>query len=248
LNLFLNTFAINNHLLIVSDNSISLNKYISSTGICSRREADRWIENGRVKINENIAIKGNRVTPGDRVTIDDNPLGYTPVPVYLAFHKPPGITCTTDQKDKDNIIDFIGYPERIFPIGRLDKASSGLILLTNDGDAVNPILRSENNHEKEYIVTVDRPINKGFIVKMASGLPILGQITKECQVEQLGKQKFKIILTQGLNRQIRRMCEYLGFKVYTLKRIRISAILLDNLPPGKWRKLSKNEIKLLKES
>jgi 23S rRNA pseudouridine2604 synthase len=215
--------------------------------MCSRREADTWIENGRVKINGQIAVKGNRVLPQDHVTIDGKPLKIKPDLIYLAFHKPPGITCTTDQKDPDNIIDYIGFPQRIFPIGRLDKASSGLILLTNDGDAVNPILRSENNHEKEYIVTVDKPINKQFIRRMSSGLPILGQVTKKCKVESLGRQKFKIILIQGLNRQIRRMCEYLGYKVYTLKRIRISGIYLDTLPIGKWRKLTKKEIVLLKK-
>lgn len=197
-------------------------------------------------INGVVAIKGNRVIPGDEVTIDGDEIDAKPKPVYLAFHKPPGITCTTDGNDRDNIIDYIGYPQRIFPIGRLDKASSGLILLTNDGEAVNPILRSENNHEKEYIVTVHRPIDKNFAYKMSNGLPILGQKTKKCQVEILGKQKFKIILTQGLNRQIRRMCEYLDYKVLTLKRLRISEIHLENLPPGKWRKLTHKEISLLK--
>lgn len=196
-------------------------------------------------INGATAIKGNRVVPGDTVTLDGLPLDSRPKPVYLAFHKPPGITCTTDRNDRDNIIDFIDYPQRIFPIGRLDKASSGLILLTNDGDAVNPILRSENNHEKEYIVTVDRPLDKSFAYKMSNGLPILGQRTKKCQVEILGKQKFKIILTQGLNRQIRRMCEHLGYNVLTLKRLRISDIHLDDLPSGKWRKLTPKEIRLL---
>ena len=196
-------------------------------------------------INGAIAVKGNRVVPGDKVTLDGDTLDSRPKPVYLAFHKPPGITCTTDRNDRDNIIDFIGYPQRIFPIGRLDKASSGLILLTNNGDAVNPILRSENNHEKEYLVTVDRPLDKVFASRMSNGLPILGQRTKKCQVEILGKQKFKIILTQGLNRQIRRMCEYLGYNVLTLKRLRISDIHLDDLPSGKWRKLTPQEIRLL---
>lgn len=196
-------------------------------------------------INGAIAIKGNRVVPGDTVTLDGDTLDSRPKPVYLAFHKPPGVTCTTDRNDRDNIIDFIDYPQRIFPIGRLDKASSGLILLTNNGDAVNPILRSENNHEKEYLVTVDRPLDKIFASRMSNGLPILGQRTKKCQVEILGKQKFKIILTQGLNRQIRRMCEHLGYNVLTLKRLRISDIHLDDLPSGKWRKLTPKEIRLL---
>lgn len=232
----------------MSDHSISLNKFISSTGICSRREADKWIEQGRVKINGKTAVKGNRVEKGDEVTLDGKILDTKPDPVYLAFHKPPGITCTTDQKDPDNIIDFINYPDRIFPIGRLDKASSGLILLTNDGDAVNPILRSENNHEKEYIVKVDRPVTDRFIHKMSNGIPVLGQITKKCIVERVDKFIFRIILTQGLNRQIRRMCEFLGYKVHTLKRIRIVNIHLHNLPKGKWRKLTPNEIATLKNN
>ncbi|MEL6944623.1 MAG: 23S rRNA pseudouridine(2604) synthase RluF, partial [Bacteroidota bacterium] len=176
------------------------------------------------------------------------PLKSKPKFVYLALNKPPGITSTTDLKDKDNIIDFINYPERIFPIGRLDKASSGLILLTNDGDIVNQILREENEHEKEYIVKVNRPINKQFLQKMRKGIPILGTVTKACIVEQRGKFVFKIILTQGLNRQIRRMCEYLGYKVLTLKRIRVMNIELEGLKVGKWRKLTKEELKVLKAS
>lgn len=226
--------------------SISLNKYISSTGICSRREADRWIEAGRVRINGTVAQKGNRVSQNDKVSLDGKPLNRKPQLVYLALNKPPGITCTTDQRDKDNIIDFINYPQRIFPIGRLDKASSGLILLTNDGDIVNQILREENEHEKEYIVKVNRPINRQFLQKMRKGIPILGTVTKECVVEQRGKFLFKIILTQGLNRQIRRMCEYLDYKVLTLKRIRVMNIELNDLKVGKWRKLTKEELKILK--
>ena len=226
--------------------SISLNKYISSTGICSRREADRWIEAGRVRINGVVAQKGNRVSKKDEVTLDGKPLKAKPQPVYLALNKPPGITCTTDLRDKDNIIDFVNYPQRIFPIGRLDKASSGLILLTNDGDIVNQILREENEHEKEYIVKVNRPINKQFLQKMRRGIPILGTVTKECIVEQKGKFLFKIVLTQGLNRQIRRMCEHLGYKILTLKRVRVMNIQLDNLKVGKWRKLTKEELKVLR--
>jgi len=230
----------------MSDDSISLNKYISSTGICSRREADRMIEAGRVLLNGEVARKGNRVFPGDEVTLDGEPVGEKPKPVYIALHKPPGITSTTDRRDRDNIIDFVGHPQRIFPIGRLDKASSGLILLTNDGDIVNEVLREENEHEKEYIVTVDKPINERFAQRMQKGIPILGTVTKECEVEPLGKTTFRIVLTQGLNRQIRRMCEYLGYEVRTLKRIRIMHIQLGKLQPGQWRELTPTELNLLK--
>ena len=230
----------------MQDKSISLNKYISSTGICSRREADKWIEAGRVKINGKVAQKGNRVEVKDKVTIDGKPLKNKPKYVYIALHKPPGITCTTDRKDKSNIIDFVRHPKRIFPIGRLDKPSSGLILMTNDGDIVNKILREENNHQKEYIVTVNHPINQHFIKKMTAGIPMLGTVTKKCTIQKIGKTSFKIILTQGLNRQIRRMCEYLDYKVITLKRVRVMNIELDNLAVGKWRNLTKEEFKVLK--
>ena len=228
-----------------NENSISLNKYISSTGICSRREADKLIEAGKVKLNGKIASKGNRVSDGDQVLVNNKPLRNRPNVVYLAFHKPAGVTSTTDKNDRDNIIDFINYPKRIFPIGRLDKASTGLILLTNDGDIVNQILREENNHDKEYIVSVDKPITSQFIEKMKAGLPILGTVTKECEVEKISKKVFRIILTQGLNRQIRRMCEHLGYQVLTLKRIRIMNIRLDGLGVGQIRELSKTELKIL---
>ncbi len=230
--------------------SISLNKYISQTGVCSRREADRWIEEGRVQLNGKTAIKGNRVFPNDNVIVDGKSLNKkkNKKQIYLAVNKHPGITCTTDRRDKDNIIDYVNYPKRIFPIGRLDKPSSGLILMTNDGDIVNQILRAENNHEKEYIVTVDRPVSKEFVYKMSNGIPILGTKTKKCKVDQLSKNAFRIILTQGLNRQIRRMCEFLGYKVVALKRVRIMNIHLDNLPIGYWRELTKEEIKDLKAS
>ncbi|MGB3801804.1 MAG: 23S rRNA pseudouridine(2604) synthase RluF, partial [Lewinella sp.] len=180
---------------------------------------------------------GNRVEPGDRVELDGQSIGDRPKRVYLALHKPAGITCTTDPRDPDNIIDFLNYPERIFPVGRLDKASTGLILLTNDGDVVNEVLRAENDHEKEYIVTVDRPFDDRFVQRMASGVPILGTRTNSCQVERLGKRRFRIVLTQGLNRQIRRMCEHLGYRVHTLKRIRIMDIELGDLPVGSYRPL-----------
>ena len=228
--------------------STSLNKFISNTGICSRREADNWIAAGRVKINGKPAQKGNRVFENDKVTVDGKPLRSRPKMVYLAFHKPPGITSTTDLKDRDNIISFVNFPQRIFPIGRLDKSSSGLIILTNDGDIVNQILRVEHDHEKEYIVTVDQPITKYFIRRMSTGIPILGQTTKKCKVQQLSKFAFSIILTQGLNRQIRRMCEYLQYKVITLKRIRILNINLEDLPVGKWRHLNSKELAILKET
>lgn len=231
----------------MSDTSVSLNKYISSTGICSRREADKWIDAGRVKINGKPAQKGNRVEAGDQVSIDGKPIKSQPKFVYLALNKPPGITSTTDLRDRDNIIDFVNYKERIFPIGRLDKASSGLILLTNDGDIVNKILRVENHHEKEYIVTVDRPITTKFLHAMSNGVPILGTRTKKCDVQKIGKNAFKIILTQGLNRQIRRMCEYLNYRVLTLKRVRIINIDLGTLKVGQWRYLTDKELKQLKK-
>lgn len=231
----------------MSDGSISLNKFISSTGICSRREADRMIESGRVKLNGATARKGNRVSPGDEVLVDGRPLKTKPKAVYLAFHKPPGVTSTTDRKDKSNIIDFINYPERIFHIGRLDKASTGLIFLTNDGDIVNDILREQNEHEKEYIVTVNKPINAQFVNRMSNGIPILGTVTKKCKVEKIGRQAFRIILTQGLNRQIRRMCEYLNYEVVTLKRIRIMNVHLGQLKSGQWRYLTEKELKVLKQ-
>ncbi len=226
----------------------SLNKYISETGFCSRREADNYIDQGRVTINDNVAIKGNRVNPGDVVEIDGEPIKKKDKTVYIAFNKPVGITCTTDLKDKSNIISFINYKNRIFPIGRLDKPSEGLIFLTNDGDIVNKILRAGNNHEKEYVVTVDKPIGADFIHKMSNGVKILGVVTKKCFVKQEGKNRFRIILTQGLNRQIRRMCTALGYEVDTLKRTRIMHLSLANLPVGKWRYFTPEELKTMEIS
>lgn len=220
----------------------SLNKYISETGFCSRREADKFIDMGRVTINDNVAIKGNRVMPGDVVEIDGEPIKKKDKTVYLVFNKPVGVTCTTDLKDKANIISFINYKSRIFPVGRLDKPSEGLIFLTNDGDIVNKILRAGNNHEKEYVVTVDKPITGDFVHKMSNGIRILDTITKKCFVKQEGKDRFRIILTQGLNRQIRRMCLALGYNVKTLKRVRIMNITLAALPVGKWRYFTPAEI------
>ena len=223
----------------------SLNKYISETGFCSRREADKLIEQGRVSINDNIAIKGNRVNNGDTVLVDGEPIGKKNKTVYIAFNKPIGITCTTDLKDKTNIISFINYKSRIFPIGRLDKPSEGLIFLTNDGDIVNKILRSGNNHEKEYIVTTDKPVTTTFIQQMSNGVKIPGAVTKKCVVKQEGKSRFRIILTQGLNRQIRKMCLALDYNVVSLKRIRIMHISLTNLPLGKWRYFTTDEIMMM---
>lgn len=225
----------------------SLNKYISDSGFCSRREADKYIEQCRVTINGKDAYKGNRVKEGDEVRIDGEPIKKKKqsAAVYLAFNKPKGITCTTDLKDKTNIIDFINYKTRIFPIGRLDKRSDGLIFLTNDGDIVNKILRAGNGHEKEYLVTVDNPITVDFITKMRSGIRIQGVVTQKCFVKQEGDNRFRIILTQGLNRQIRRMCEALGYNVTSLRRIRIMNITLSNLPQGKWRYFTADEIGII---
>jgi 23S rRNA pseudouridine2604 synthase len=220
----------------------SLNKYISDSGFCSRREADKYIEECRVTINGKDAHKGNRVKEGDVVQIDGEPLKKKKSVVYIMLNKPKGITCTTDLKDKTNIIDFINYKSRIFPIGRLDKLSEGLIFLTNDGDIVNKILRAGNGHEKEYIVTVDKPIDAGFVQNMRNGVKIPGAITNKCFVKQEGNEKFRIILTQGLNRQIRRMCETLGYRVTSLKRIRIMNISISGLAPGKWRYFTQPEI------
>ena len=222
---------------------IRLNKYLSEIGHCSRRAADRLIEEGRVQINGVQVIMGQKVTPLDRIEVDGVLVeDLQERNVYIAFNKPIGIVCTTDTRvEKDNIIDYINYPTRIFPIGRLDKPSEGLILLTNDGDIVNKILRARNNHEKEYIVTVNKPVTTEFVEKMANGIPILDTITRKCVVEQIHKNQFRIILTQGLNRQIRRMCEYLDYRVVKLKRIRIMNIEL-NVGVGKYRDLTKKEM------
>ena len=225
--------------------SIRLNKYIASSGLCSRREADTLIENGKVTINGVVAIQGSKVDPGDIVEVSGRKISPDNEMIYIAFNKPLGITCTTDRRDPSNIIDYIGFDERIFPVGRLDKNSSGLILLTNDGSIVNKLLRAENGHEKEYLVTVNRPYDKDFIRSMESGVPVLGQLTLPCKIKPSGDKSFKIILHQGLNRQIRRMCEYLGYKVTRLKRIRFMNIMLGALEPGKWRYLTADEKKAL---
>jgi len=223
-----------------------LNKYLSEVGYCSRRAADKLIDAGRVTINGKVPEMGTKVSPKDIVEVDGELISKREKEhIYLAFNKPVGIVCTTDTRvEKDNIIDFINYPKRIFPIGRLDKPSEGLILLTDDGDIVNKILRASNNHEKEYIVTVDRIISQTFIERMANGIPILDTVTKKCKVKKLSKYQFKIILTQGLNRQIRRMCEYLNYEVTDLKRTRIMNIKL-NIPVGEYRELTKDELDAL---
>jgi 23S rRNA pseudouridine2604 synthase len=221
---------------------LRLNKYISETGVCSRREADKWIEAGRVTCNGQIAALGTQVADGDEVRIDGEPVGVKKKSIYIALNKPVGIICTTETNIEDNIIEHVRHPERIFPVGRLDRDSEGLILLTNDGDIVNEILRSENNHEKEYVVTVDRPITDLSLRMMAEGVKIMGEKTKAAKVARINSQSFRIILTQGLNRQIRRMCSALGYKAQRLQRVRIMNILLGDLKPGEWRLLTAAEL------
>ena len=227
----------------MSESGTRINKFLSEAGFCSRRAADKLIEQERVTINGEVPLMGTKILPGDVVKVDGELISEPKVdPIYIAFNKPVGVVCTTDQvREKDNIIDFIGHEKRIFPIGRLDKPSEGLIFLTNDGDIVNKILRARNNHEKEYQVTVNKPITENFIFKMSNGVPILDTVTRKCKVEQTGKNAFKIVLTQGLNRQIRRMCEYLGYEVTKLKRVRIMNVKLD-LGVGRWRNITKPEL------
>lgn len=227
--------------------SISLNKYISSTGYCSRREADKLIAARRVMLNGTVGALGNRVLPGDVVMVDGKPIKSAENDVYIAFNKPVGITCTTETNILGNIITYINHPKRIFPIGRLDKPSQGLIFLTNDGDIVNKILRAGNNHEKEYIVTVNKPITPAFIKTMQNGVPILDTVTQKCEVEKVSTFVFRIVLTQGLNRQIRRMCDYLDYEVRKLERVRIMNITLQGIAPGKWRNLTPDELAYINE-
>lgn len=229
---------------IVSENNlIRINKFLTEAGYCSRRGADKLIDAGRVTINGKVPELGTKISQSDEVRVDGERIkGKVDKLVYLAFNKPIGVVCTTDNRvEKNNIIDYINYPVRIFPIGRLDKPSEGLIFLTNDGDIVNKILRARNNHEKEYFVTVHKPISGDFIEKMGAGIPILDTVTRECEVEQISKFVFRIVLTQGLNRQIRRMCEYLGYDVTKLKRTRIMNVTLD-IPLGKHRELTNEEL------
>ena len=227
---------------------IRINKFLSQLGYCSRRAADKLIDQGRIKVNGQLPEMGLKVNKEDHIEVDGKTVSKAELKednVYIAFNKPVGIVCTTDTRvEKDNIIDYINYPKRIFPIGRLDKPSEGLIFLTNDGDIVNKILRARNNHEKEYVVSVNKPITKKFISRMANGVPILDTVTRKCEVEQIGQYTFRIVLTQGLNRQIRRMCEYLTYEVTALKRIRIMNISLD-IPVGEYRDITEQELKVL---
>jgi 23S rRNA pseudouridine2604 synthase len=225
---------------------VRLNKYISETGVCSRREADKWISEGRVTLNGAPAMLGHKVAPGDEVRVDGNLLGTKKQAIYIALNKPVGITCTTEAHVEGNIVRFVGHSERIFPVGRLDKESEGLILLTNDGDIVNEILRSENEHEKEYIVSVNRPITDLSLQMLASGVKIMGVTTKPCQIERVDAETFRMVLTQGLNRQIRRMCAALGYRVRRLQRVRIINIRIGALRTGEWRYLSDSEIEGLR--
>ena len=231
----------------MSDNNIRINKFLSQAGFCSRREADQYIVDGRVTINGTIAVIGSKINLDDDISVDGERISKKHIKrLYLMLNKPKGIVCTTDSGvEKSNIIDFINHPQRIFPIGRLDKTSEGLIFLTNDGDIVNKILRAKNKHEKEYHVTVNKPINSEFIKKMSSGVPILNTVTRRCKVKYVKEYEFKIILTQGLNRQIRRMCEHLGYRVKKLKRIRIMNIELD-ISIGEWRYFTTEELSGLK--
>ncbi|MDV3426840.1 MAG: 23S rRNA pseudouridine(2604) synthase RluF [Bacillota bacterium] len=228
-----------------SENKVRLNKFISDKGICSRREADKLIEDGKVYVNGTSAVTGMKISLEDKISVNGKILSSVNKKVYIALNKPVGIVSTTEHKVKGNIIDFINYKERIFPIGRLDKPSEGLILLTNDGDIVNKILRAGNNHEKEYLVWTDKEITQDFLDKMGGGVNILGRKTKPCSIYKEDINQFRIILTEGLNRQIRRMCEKLGYQVKRLKRIRIMNIKLGNLKPGRWRYLTEKEFNIL---
>ncbi|HKL99102.1 MAG TPA: 23S rRNA pseudouridine(2604) synthase RluF [Mobilitalea sp.] len=227
---------------------VRINKFLSEAGICSRREADRYIEEGKVLIDGVKAVMGSKVAKGSQVTFQGKPVKKEEKLVLIAFNKPEGIVCTSDPGEPDNIIDFIQYGMRIYPIGRLDKDSEGLILLTNDGNIVNKILRAENHHEKEYIVTINKDITPEFIKKMSQGVPVLGKVTNPCEVSQIDRHTFSIILTQGLNRQIRRMCEFLGCRVVNLVRIRIMNINLGRLKTGAWRNVTEKEIEELNKS
>lgn len=230
----------------MDNTGIRLNKYLSDAGVCSRRQADRWVEEGKITINGNMAVMGQRVLPGDKVAVNGKPIKKEEDKVLLAYNKPRGIVCTTSKVEKNNIVDYINYDKRIYPVGRLDKDSSGLILLTNQGELVDKILRGSNYHEKEYIVTLNKKITPEFLRAMGSGVPILDTVTRPCELEQIGPRTFRIILTQGLNRQIRRMCEYFDYKVVELKRVRIMNIRLGKLKEGTYRKIAGKELEELK--
>ncbi|MDO4295668.1 MAG: pseudouridine synthase [bacterium] len=233
---------------------VRLNKWLSEKGICSRREADRLTEQGRILVDGRKALMGQKVRDGQEIVLDGRKISggqerlHTPAPVLLMLNKPRGIVCTTSDKDRAmNVVDFVGYPERVYPVGRLDKDSEGLLLLTNQGDLVNRMMRSVNAHEKEYLVTTNRPVTEEFLRAMRAGVPILDTVTRPCQAEKTGECSFRIVLTQGLNRQIRRMCEYFGYRVLTLKRVRIMSLHLGRLKTGEWRKVSEQEQKKLYE-
>lgn len=227
------------------EENIRLNKFLSDAGYCSRREADRLIDAGKVMVNYKPALMGQKVSERDIVTVNGHKITREEEQIIIAFNKPVGVECTTDSKNPDNIVDYIGYEKRIYPIGRLDKNSQGLILLTNDGSIVNNILKASNYHEKEYVVTVDKPVTDSFVNAMSNGVKILDKVTRKCKVAKVSKHTFCIILTQGLNRQIRRMCEALGYNVQKLKRVRIMDVELGNLPIGQYRNLTDNEVKSL---
>lgn len=229
------------------EESVRINKYLSQCGICSRREADRMIGEGRIRVNGQIPEMGTMITEGDTVTVDGKPVAGKSREIVIAFHKPAGIVCTTSRKEPDNIIDFLQFPERIYPMGRLDKDSTGLILLTNNGQLMEDILRGQNGHEKEYEVTVNRPVKDSVLDAMEQGVPILGTMTRPCRIPYRNGKKFRMVLTQGMNRQIRRMCEYFGYRVRALRRVRIMNIHLGDLPEGKWRYLTDSELAELKE-
>lgn len=226
---------------------IRINKYLSQCGFCSRREADRLLEEGRVEINGQCALVGAKVTPQDSVKVDGKPISNEAKEIVIAFHKPAGLVCTTSKKEANNVIDYLHLEHRVYPVGRLDKESTGLLLLTNNGQLMDDILRGSNYHEKEYVVTVDKPISSSICDAMEQGVPILDRITRPCSVTHRSARQFHIILTQGLNRQIRRMCEYFGYRVRTLKRIRIMNIFLGDLPEGEWRYLTAGELRELKK-
>lgn len=227
------------------EQEVRLNKFLSDAGVCSRREADRLIDAGRVKVDGTVAVMGQKVTKTQKIEIDSKPIQRDDEKVVIAFHKPRGIVCTTSKKDKDNIVDYINYGKRIYPVGRLDKDSSGLILLTNQGELVDKILRGSNFHEKEYIVTVNKKITPEFLRAMGSGVPILDTVTRPCEIEQISARTFRIILTQGLNRQIRRMCEYFDYRVVELTRVRVMNIRLGRLKEGTYRKVEGKELEEL---
>ena len=227
---------------------LRINKYLSSIGFCSRREADRLLEQGKVKIDGETAQVGQRVMPEQEVTVNGIPVKDKPREIIIAFNKPKGIVCTSSKKEKNNIVDYLHFPTRIYPVGRLDKDSTGLILLTNDGELTDCILRGKNNHEKEYLVTVQKPLRAEIIHAMEQGVPILDTMTRPCRIIQIDSHTFRIILTQGLNRQIRRMCEYFGYKVITLKRVRVMTIHLGDLNEGTWREITGKELAELKDA